>query len=61
MNAEREDNKTIEFLFSRVDDEDVSTADVRKRWPRLFGKCPKGCGFDGIGYASFGHYIYGDW
>lgn len=23
MNAEREDNKTLEFLFSRVDDEDV--------------------------------------
>lgn len=35
--------------------------EVRKRWPRLFGKCPKGCGFDGIGYASMAHYVYGDW
>ena len=34
---------------------------VRKRFPRLFGQCPKGCGFDGIGYASYEHYILGDW
>lgn len=34
---------------------------VRKRWPRLMGPCPKGCGFDGIGYASYAHYICGDW
>jgi len=34
---------------------------VRERWPRLFGPCPKGCGFNGIAYASFGHYIAGDW
>ena len=38
------------------------TADkVRLLWPRLFGKCPLGCGFKGIGYASFEHYIAGDW
>ncbi len=34
---------------------------VRERYPRLMGKCPKGCGFEGIGYASFEHYIAGDW
>lgn len=34
---------------------------VRKRWPRLMGPCPKGCGFNGIGYASYSHYICGDW
>jgi hypothetical protein len=34
---------------------------IRKRWPRLDGLCPKGCGFNGIGYASYAHYIYGDW
>ena len=34
---------------------------VRKRWPRLMGPCPKGCGFNGIGYASYAHYICGDW
>jgi hypothetical protein len=34
---------------------------IRKRWPRLNGPCPKGCGFNGIAYASSSHYIYGDW
>lgn len=34
---------------------------VRKRWPRLFGACPKGCGYSGIAYASTAHYIAGDW
>jgi hypothetical protein len=40
---------------------DVATFEIRKRWPRLFGACPKGCGFDGIAYASQAHYVYGDW
>lgn len=35
--------------------------EVRKRWPRLIGTCPKGCGFHGIAYASFEHYVAGDW
>ena len=39
----------------------LSTAEIRKRWPRLFGKCPKGCGYEGIAYASWAHYHYGDW
>lgn len=34
---------------------------IRKRWPRLDGLCPKGCGYRGIAYASYSHYIYGDW
>jgi hypothetical protein len=34
---------------------------VRARWPRLDGPCPKGCGYSGIAYASFAHYISGDW
>lgn len=34
---------------------------IRKLWPRLSGPCPKGCGFNGIAYASYAHYIYGDW
>lgn len=36
-------------------------SEIRKRWPRLNGSCPKGCGFKGIAYASYDHYIYGDW
>lgn len=35
--------------------------EVRKRWPRLNGECPKGCGFRGIAYASMAHYTMGDW
>lgn len=38
-----------------------SHALVRKRFPRLDGRCPKGCGYSGIGYASTAHYVYGDW
>lgn len=34
---------------------------VRKRWPRLFGACPIGCGYSGIAYASAAHYVWGDW
>jgi hypothetical protein len=36
-------------------------AEVRQRWPRLNGPCPKGCGFSGIAYASSMHYLAGDW
>lgn len=38
-----------------------ATAEIRKRWPRMEGQCPKGCGFYGCAYASYAHYIYGDW
>jgi len=38
-----------------------ATGSIKKRWPRLCGPCPKGCGFNGIAYASYAHYIYGDW
>jgi hypothetical protein len=38
--------------------------EIRKRWPRGEfppGKpCPK-CGYVGIAYASYEHYIYGDY
>jgi hypothetical protein len=35
--------------------------EVRKRFPRLEGNCPKGCGYSGIAYASAEHYAAGDW
>jgi hypothetical protein len=38
-----------------------ASVEVRKRWPRLRGECPKGCGFRGIAYASYAHYLMGDW
>lgn len=39
----------------------LSALKVREKWPRGFGNCPKGCGFNGIAYASYEHYLYGDW
>lgn len=33
---------------------------VRQHFPRFAGECPD-CGFDGVIYASFEHYIAGDW
>lgn len=38
-----------------------NAAEVRRRWPRHSGNCPKGCGYHGIAYASYDHYIMGDW
>lgn len=35
--------------------------EVRRRWPRLDGRCPLGCGYCGIAYASGAHYVHGDW
>lgn len=40
---------------------DLDSDEVRKRWPRGWGPCPKGCGFSGIAYASAKHYTMGDW
>lgn len=36
-------------------------AEIRKRWPRLSGECPKGCEYSGIAYCSTEHFSYGDW
>jgi hypothetical protein len=41
--------------------EGLSSRQVRALYPRLDGVCPKGCGYVGIAYASFAHYIAGDW
>lgn len=49
------------ITFDLKESRGLSTAEVRRRWPRLFGKCPKGCGFEGIAYASLEHYVIGDW
>lgn len=38
----------------------LSSAEVRRLWPRFFGTCQM-CGYHGIYYASWEHYIAGDW
>jgi hypothetical protein len=32
---------------------------IRERWPRLNGKCPLGCGYEGLYYATLNHYSWG--
>jgi hypothetical protein len=39
----------------------LSAAEVRECFPRLFGTCPLGCGYNGIYYTTFAHMIAGDW
>lgn len=38
----------------------MSILEVRQAYPRLNGRCSK-CGFFGIAYASYKHYVAGDW
>lgn len=38
----------------------MSSSEVKARFPRFFGTC-KLCGYSGIYYASYLHYISGDW
>lgn len=47
--------------FNEEEARDLNSYEIRKRWPRLYGTCPKGCGYKGIAYASMSHYLYGDW
>lgn len=47
----------VAFIMGPVN----GTSKIRKRFPRLEGLCPKGCGYRGIYYASYEHYMYGDW
>jgi hypothetical protein len=51
----------ITFDKETADREKLDAYEIRRRWPRGGGPCPKGCGFVGIAYASYAHYIYGDW
>lgn len=37
----------------------LSPEAIRQRWPRFFGECA--CGYHGIAYASWEHFIAGDW
>lgn len=51
----------VDFVLGDTDAVQV----IRKRWPRGWftakNPCPKGCGFVGIAYASYAHYIMGGW
>jgi len=38
----------------------LPASEVRARWPRGYAPCPD-CGLNVISYASYSHYLYGDW
>ena len=48
-------------IFDEEASKGLDEYEVRRRWPRLMGVCPRGCGYSGIAYASSMHYIMGDW
>lgn len=47
--------------FDQQESTGLSSFEIKKRWPRLYGRCPKNCGYNGIAYASYMHYLAGDW
>lgn len=51
----------IYFDEDEARESNLKAHEIRERWPRLYGRCPLGCGFNGIAYASMAHYLYGDW
>lgn len=55
------DEAEYDAFCSRCRDAYAQVALIHKNWPRLDGACPKGCGYVGIAYASYRHYIAGDW
>lgn len=46
----------LSFDVKAVASGNFTEAEIRKRWPRLDGKCEK-CGLDGIAYANAAHYF----
>ena len=48
-------------IFDEIAADKMTVTEIRKFYPRLFGVCPKGCGYNGIAYASSKHYYSGDW
>jgi len=57
----RELAKPPKTVAERIVGPTDAVAEIRRRWPRLCGPCPKGCGYNGIYYASWEHYTMGDW
>lgn len=54
------EHEAIAVTFDKEAARDLSTTEIRERWPRFLGNCPT-CGERLIKYASYEHYLYGDW
>ena len=51
----------VVFDLENVKRLSLSSRDIKTLYPRLSGVCPLGCGYNGIAYASYEHFVYGDW
>lgn len=51
---------TLMPAFDEVAARQMTPLQVRQAFPRNYGKCPV-CGWEGVLYASYAHYIAGDW
>lgn len=49
-----------EVVFDLDAARNLSSEEVRKRWPRKFSRC-KHCSLMVMRYASPEHFVYGDW
>lgn len=54
------DHTSIKVSFDEQAAAGLDASEVKRRWPRFSGRCP-GCGVLVIMYASYAHYITGDW
>ena len=60
MSQECEHPKLKDPPFDETAARGLSSNEVRKRWPRVEEECPD-CGARVVLYASFSHFIHGDW
>jgi len=56
VDLDKDEDPALAFIMGSF-----ASPSIKKMFPRLCGLCPKGCGFNGIAYASMDHYIMGDW
>lgn len=54
------DHAAVTPVFDLDASRGLDEYEVRRRWPRFWGQCPT-CLGQVIAYASFEHYIAGDW
>lgn len=63
MSSLKEDQEECTACLPVFDEElskEMDSSAVRKTYPRWHGTCAL-CGFKGIRYASYMHYLCGDW
>lgn len=54
------EHKNINVPYDPVEAKNMTAEEIKLKFPRFWGNCPD-CGQPMIAYASFEHYIAGDW